>query len=67
MKRWISKKEEELLFRNWHKIYEEIRNKKISSRIIRKSIEKSTDLHKENVIEAILKDHSKEKEIILKL
>ncbi len=66
IKRWVSKKEEELLFRNWHKIYEEIRNKKISSGIIRKSIEKSTELHKENVIEAIVKDHSKEKEIILR-
>ena len=57
-KRWISKGEEKLLFSEWNKIYKDIRNKKIASGVIEKSPVESTDLHKVNVISAIVKDHS---------
>ena len=59
--RWMSKDEEKLLFAEWDKIYRNIRNKKISSGAIEKSPAESTELHKVNVITAIIKEHSTEK------
>ncbi len=64
-KRWISKNEERLLFEDWDKIYRSIRNKKISSGFIEKSPENSKDLHKVNVISAIVKDHAARKHFII--
>ena len=59
--RWMPKDEEKLLFAEWDKIYRNIRNKKISSGAIEKSPAESTELHKVNVITAIIKEHSTEK------
>ena len=64
-KRWISKGEEKLLFSEWNKIYKDIRNKKIASGVIEKSPVESTDLHKVNVISAIVKDHSTNKRFLI--
>ena len=64
-KRWISKDEEKLLFAEWDKVYRNIRNKKISSGVVEKSPEESTELHKVNVISAIIKDHSTKKRFLI--
>ena len=64
-KRWLSKKEEEFLFKEWDNIYRNIRNKKISSGVIEKSTDQFTDLHKVNVISAIVKDHSTKKQFLI--
>ena len=43
----------------------QIRKKNISSGVIEKSPENAVDLHKVNVISAIVKDHSKNKEFLI--
>ena len=64
-KRWITRKEEKLLFSEWNEIYKNIRRKKIASGAIEKSPTESTELHKVNVISAIVKDHSTEKRFLI--
>ena len=64
-KRWISKDEEKILFAEWNQVYKNIRNKKISSGVIEKSPAESKELHKVNVISAIIKDHSTNKRFLI--
>ena len=63
--RWISKVKKSYYFQSGNKIYKDIRNKKIASGVIEKSPVESTDLHKVNVISAIVKDHSTNKRFLI--
>ena len=56
-KRWISKKDELNLFKEWDYIYREIRKEKLSKGIVKISPADTRDLHKSNVINQIQKYH----------
>ena len=56
-KRWISKKEELNLFREWDNIYKHIRKEKLSKGVAKVSPEDTRDLHKNNVINKVQKEH----------
>jgi radical SAM superfamily enzyme YgiQ (UPF0313 family) len=56
-KRWISKKEELNLFREWDNIYKHIRKEKLSKGVVKVSPEDTRDLHKNNVINKVQKEH----------
>ena len=56
-KRWISKKEELNLFKEWDNIYRQIRKEKLSKGITKVSPADTRDLYKSNVINQIQKEH----------
>ena len=56
-KRWISKKEELNLFKEWDNIYRQIRREKLSKGIAKVSPADTRDLHKSNVINQVQKEH----------
>ena len=56
-KRWISKKEELNLFEEWDNIYRQIRRVKLSKGIAKVSPADTRDLHKNNVINQVQKEH----------
>jgi len=56
-KRWISKKEELNLFKEWDNIFRQIRREKLSKGIAKISPEDTRDLHKSNVINQVQKEH----------
>ena len=56
-KRWISKKEELNLFKEWDNIYRQIRKEKLSKDIVKVSPADTRDLHKSNVINQVQKEH----------
>ncbi len=56
-KRWISKKEELELFKEWDNVYRRIRREKISKGIVKISPEDTRELYKGNVINQVQKEH----------
>ena len=56
-KRWISKKEELNLFKEWDNIYRQIRREKLSKGIAKISPADTRNLHKSNVINQVQKEH----------
>ncbi len=56
-KRWISKKEELNLFKEWDNIYRQIRREKLLKGIAKVSPADTRDLHKSNVINQVQKEH----------
>jgi len=63
-KRWISKKEELNLFKEWDNIYRQIRKEKLSKGVVKVSPADTRDLHKSNIINQINKDHKTVKSIL---
>jgi len=55
--RWMSKKEETELFKDWDNIYRQIRKEKLLKGIVEVSPEDTTELHKVSVINLVAKDH----------
>ena len=55
---WLNRKQEELIFANWDKIYRELRLKKISQRAAEFYPEDTTELHKTNVIKLLKIEHN---------
>ena len=56
-RRWISKKEEVNLIKEWDNIYRQIRNEKLSKGIDEISPIDTRDLYKVNVINRVKKEH----------
>ena len=56
-RRWIPKKEELNLFKEWDSIYRKIRKEKLSKGIAKISPTDTRDLHKSNVINQVQKEH----------
>lgn len=56
-KRWMSKKEEFNLFKDWDNIYRQIRKEKLLNGIVKASPTDTRELHRGNVINQVQKDH----------
>ena len=54
---WMPEKEEEKLFANWDKIYEQIRVSKLAKGEVSKSPENPRELHQYNVMPILTKQH----------
>jgi len=65
-KRWMSKKEEFDLFKNWDNIYKKIRSEKLSKGIVKISPQDTRELHLHNVIDQVKRDHDTSKVMELK-
>ena len=57
-KRWMSKKEEFYLFKNWDDIYRNIRKEKLLKGLVTISPADTRELYLGNVVEQVLKDHN---------
>ena len=57
-KRWMTKKEELDLFKNWDKIYANVRKEKLLKDVVKISLSDTRELHKNNVIYQIEKEHN---------
>ena len=63
--RWISRTDERHLFADWDRVYREVRQAKLAAGALDQTVADTAELHRTNVIGALIRDHSTARTVAL--